>query len=841
MSYGLYDVVLGALLHDIGKFLQRGYGSMNELKWKTFDMEATLCPKNQSHVYTHRHVLFTNALFDLMKERALTFPSGVDLDRVSDIASFHHKPDSAPNPAVAWICALADRYSSGMDRRSEDDPQLGHSAETFRRTPLRCIFDEVVIDPGRGAPKKNGYRLKPLEPYAEDTLIPRPWAGEEKRLPEDYRALWQEFESGFVRLTQSPDMTATLFEQSLLGLLERFTWGIPSSTIDIPDISLFDHSRTTAAIAACLLRYHQDKGGIDDVSSVRDEKIAKFRFLAGDLSGIQKTLFTLERQGVKGVNKILRARSFILGAIGEVAALLAIEALGLPRCCIVQQAGGRFLILCPSLPSVEPAVEGLRVRYDRWLLENYTGSLALNLGLTDPFAGGDFKSAAFQGILSGISRIAEEAKHRPLGTCRQGVLTREMPFERSCSACGVRPAEVVDENEHRCRTCQREVEVGRRLTGSSTCVLSTQKDAGVHSADVLGVRVLLLKDPDIPGAKESWLSVSNLNPKEDSTIWPLRTIASYIPRFESEQAAQSPRYAALAEGDFAYFPGVPKLFSHIGAEALEPDARGDFRGKPFLAVIKADVDHLGYIFQQGLRRADDRQDKFTLSRFAQLSRMTDLYFSGYLQGVIRREFPDTYTVYAGGDDLLLIGPWRQSLALADRIAKTFNTYTGNNPNITISAGVSIIHPNHPLNRAVEETEDLLEMSKDAGRNRITALIHRPLTWERFRERLNDAEWINDKLNSEDPVSTGFLYRIMEIARDVEMVVHQGDISRAGWRARLAYHLARNVKGKTTREKTEKIAQWLKRLGLDDMLRLTSEKPNIADWRLPISIALYRNR
>jgi CRISPR-associated protein Csm1 len=220
--------------------------------------------------------------------------------------------------------------------------------------------------------------------------------------------------------------------------------------------------------------------------------------------------------------------------------------------------------------------------------------------------------------------------------------------------------------------------------------------------------------------------------------------------------------------------------------------------------------------------------------------MMDLYFAGYLQGLLKREFPDTYTVYAGGDDLLLIGPWRQTFLLAARIAETFADYTGSSPHITISAGLSIIHPNHPINRAVEQTEDFLDASKKAGRDRITALIKTPTTWPRYRERLADAEWVNGELNGSTPVSTGFVYQILEIARDAEAVA-QGDTRRCGWRAKLAYHLARNIRAKSEPEKKKRIGEWLKRLGLDDMLRLTAGRSSLSDWRLPIHIALYRNR
>jgi CRISPR-associated protein Csm1 len=267
---------------------------------------------------------------------------------------------------------------------------------------------------------------------------------------------------------------------------------------------------------------------------------------------------------------------------------------------------------------------------------------------------------------------------------------------------------------------------------------------------------------------------------------------------------------------------------------------------PYLGLLKADVDYLGFLFHYGLHRPDPKDDRLTLSRLAQMSRTMDLFFTGYLKGLLRREFPSTYTVYAGGDDLLLIGPWRQTLKLAQRINETFRAYTGQNPNITLSAGVTLMKANYPVNRAIHEAEDFLESAKepkdesDRGRNRICALISKPMPWERYAARLQDAEWIHKQLHEQRSVSTGFVYHIMDIAKDAEAVA-DGRLHKANWRARLAYHLARNIKGFNEADKNSRIIDWLERLGLDDHLKLTKEHPNLYEWRLPLTIALYRNR
>ncbi len=843
MGYTMEELVLGCLTHDIGKFLQRAYGQLSQVTQEPLDLESTLCPTDRG-AYTHKHVLFTSAFFDMMQHANLAFPRGINSRSVEDIARFHHKPDASPTPAASWMCALADRYSAGMDRRAdEDNGNVSSSRTSYRKIPIQCIFDEVVLDrTALGVPKRHAYRLESLDAEDSIALIPGPWPVErlDTDLPHRYQELWQQFWIEFERLSSMDiQISAALYEESLLGLLERYTWAIPSSTISAPDISLYDHSRTTAAVAAALYRYHARLGQLEDVEKVKDEREKKFRFLAGDLSGIQDTLFTLRTQGVKGVNKILRARSFLLGAIGEAASLLVVEALQLPQSSVVQQAGGRFLVLVPALENLDEVVDGLRKKFDAWLIEKYTGSLALNLVLSAPFAGPAFHAKGLGEVLAGLGQAIEEGKHRPLSHCSQGVLRREFPYDEVCMACGVRPGVIPEAAGFRCPACHDEFLMGKRLIHAELLAWGRNLPRKWEPVDILGLKLaVLVKPPEEP--IDGVFSFRRTRLTTMPIPWAVKSLANHIPLFQDDYEGQNPRYQWIREADLECAGGDPKSFMHIASEALEPAPDGSFRGKPFLGLLKADVDYLGFIFAHGLRRQKG-EDRLTLSRVAQLSRMVDLYFTGYLKGLLHREFPNTYTVYAGGDDLLLIGPWRQTLDLASRINDTFRDYTGNNPNITLSAGVTLLKPHYPVNRAVREAETYLDQSKEQGRNRICVSFDRPVPWDRYIKRLQDAEWIHQQLQGESGVSTGFLYRLFEIVRDAEATELQGDVRKAGWLARLAYHLARNIPGRTKEEKREKMVEWLEHLGLDDQLRRTKDRLSIIDWRLPLSIALYRNR
>ncbi len=108
--------------------------------------------------------------------------------------------------------------------------------------------------------------------------------------------------------------------------------------------------------------------------------------------------------------------------------------------------------------------------------------------------------------------------------------------------------------------------------------------------------------------------------------------------------------------------GDMKTFEEIANESIVPDKDGQAQGKNFLAVLKADVDNLGMIFSYGLSNTNNKQQHyFSISRMVALSRQLDLFFTARLQHIIRKQYSNTYTVYAGGDDLLLTGPWFEML------------------------------------------------------------------------------------------------------------------------------------------------------------------------------------
>ncbi|MBF0625860.1 MAG: type III-A CRISPR-associated protein Cas10/Csm1 [Magnetococcales bacterium] len=811
--------------------MQRAHGSIREMDPAVRGRETVILPSHKG-VSSHQHALWSDAFFEELDKAEFLFPAGVNGNRIRDLAVYHHHPGDPRH----WLIAEADRLASGLDRKAKDEEQERGSWQAFRKTPLQSLFSFIAI--GQGTAPATFQPLEELRPgpglCPVDNLEPND-------LPARYEQLWPRFMEAVLRLSGSRD--ESVFIDALLSVLERFTSAIPSSTMDLPDISLYDHARMTAAIAAVLLRFHEHHGEISNEPVIKDRDRLKFRFLSGDLSGIQNSLFLLAHQQVKGVNRILRARSLLLGLLLEGTVLLCRKQFDLPSPCVIQNAGGKFLLLVPDLAELPGQVQGLARQVEHWIRQRYFGELGLNLVLSQPFAGRDLMDEGrLAKLLARQQVLMAEAKLRGMPEEMTRPVTAVTYPHDLCRACGLRPAEVPDpfepEKVVRCRGCHDEWLVGGWLPETVAIgwrEAQQARDRGIPLLNRLEIRFL---KEEGEGSSESWLSLYRIHrgEEESQSPLPLRYLANYVPvvAVDEQVAGWS---AGLGDEALEVKPGGAKTFEHLAACARERVGE-DWIGKPFLAVLKADVDHLGLIFHHTARRGG-------LSRVAALSRQMDLFFTGQLRWLITgtERFRHTYTVYAGGDDLLLIGPWRQTIELAGVIQEQFARFTGRNPNITLSAGLELIAVNQPLNRAVATAEQRLEDAKESGRNRVSLIAHQAIPWSRLPILLDQAGRISDDIRGQ-VVGTGFVHRLLAFGAQ-RRKAEQGDVTHADWRARWGYHVRRNVLNRLSPEErategADLVTFYGGLLGLDQWLRPVGSDPGDA-IEIPVTIALYRNR
>jgi CRISPR-associated protein Csm1 len=195
---------------------------------------------------------------------------------------------------------------------------------------------------------------------------------------------------------------------------------------------------------------------------------------------------------------------------------------------------------------------------------------------------------------------------------------------------------------------------------------------------------------------------------------------------------------------------------------------------------------------------------------AALSRQINAFFAVWLPFVCRKGFPNTYTVFAGGDDFFLIGPWRSTIELACRMRNEFARYVAGNPTIHFSAGLSMTKPGLPIRQLGALAEDALDGAKShnpgeklpAPKDAVTC-YGIPVTWKEFAQ-LMDHKAALDRLATDLKLSSGYLYALLSFI-DMAGKVNKHP-QNALWHSRFAYRTRRMLETRIKSGKDPKAAE-----------------------------------
>ena len=418
------EIVLGAWLHDVGKFAQRAGKDCYCSK----DLEGQLCRLQKGGFYSHQHVLYTEGFLQKFKD---CLPGEVNATRVIRLASAHHNPSSRDE----WLIAHGDRLSSGADRCShllENIQDENKEIVKFYEKKLTHLLSTVHIHE-KQEPRMGYTNLKALNGKA---IFADP---DKKTSKEQYQELWEEFEKDFAALKGLPLME---FMRALDTLAEQYWWCIPSATNDDADVSLYQHAKTTAAFAGTLYRWYEANDHLDGTEL--DAGVSQFLFVNGDISGIQRYIFDLKTTDQNA--KLLRARSFQIWALGKIIAEYICEKAGVSPVNILNGAGGRFLLVLPGTEEIRRILPELRLELETYFVKEFGGKLFFILSDGIEACSSDLHLKNAKVLFAKIRREAERAKQKKLQAYIEthgAVLTErfeELQKYGECSCCETLPS-----------------------------------------------------------------------------------------------------------------------------------------------------------------------------------------------------------------------------------------------------------------------------------------------------------------------------------------------------------------------------------------------------------------
>ena len=822
-------VALAAFLHDLGKFAERA----------KIDAPAEMIEKNQQLYcpyhreggwFSHKHAAYTAIALDQIEpflpplkghdvSPFASWGSGNVDDSLINGAAKHHTPETF----LQWVIATADRVASGFERNEFEEYNKSREKNHYTARQL-TLFEQIRL-PDSNQSKicqyRYRYKLKPLSP---DALAP---VQEEKyqianrtAAQKEYRELWDGFVDGFKKIPKSHQKNLPLWLDHFETLWGCYTHAIPSATAfnTRPDVSLYDHSRATAALAVALWRYHHQKQDdekevIRKMRSREDWDKKKLLLIQGDFFGIQKFIFESGGETRKYAAKLLRGRSFYVSLLTECAALKLLDRLGLPATSQILNAAGKFLIVAPNTEQVNTVIKCVQQELDEWFLEHRMGESSIGLA-TLPARCNDFlkhrkgetQGTPFQTLMEKLFVKLERAKLNRFNLCEQlpksAVFSRFLEQVDDKGVCQIDGHSLAMHEENgifMSGLASDQITIGTRLTDDQRRVVVTRENPGdTLRTRIFGYHVSFPRDQGMSKLRQSAISGDLLRAFDislpvtgDTALWngyARRCINGYVSRFTQDDVQDSAKYRRLEDEPEAVEEGKIKSLNHIACEG---------NGVNALMVLKGDVDNLGLIFQRGLvRSGNEYPEGMTFAKMAALSRQMDSFFSIYLPYRCQKDFPDTYTVFAGGDDFFLIGPWYSQIRLAREMRQWFREYVTDNPEVHFSAGLSMTRPGSPVRYLAEQSEKALERAKDhrsenghfPQKNAITCYGY-SVSWDCFDELITKAEKLEEHAR-QNKLSTGYLYGLLQFT---DMQAHIGEKpENTIWHSRFAYQTKRLV-------------------------------------------------
>lgn len=618
----------------------------------------------------------------------------------------------------------------------------------------------------------------------------------------------------------------------------------------IGDISFYDKLKINTALASCLYLL-KERNELNE-SFLNDDEYEHFVLLSGDISGIQKFIYTISSIS-KGVLKSLRARSFYLEIMLEHIADEILEYFNLTRANLLYTGGGHFYLILPNYSNIEEIINNIIQRLNDWFIDNFYIDLYIAMGV-EKFNFNNLKdfSSVFKKLSSKLTQMKQRRYIYGFDNSQlNNLLSLKVNKYRECTIChsGFHiTRERIIKNEktkesnlgYVCDTCFNLYNAGKYMLSKEESIFVVNNN-GKESLD----NNLMVGLPSL-----YYECGKNENKEIDRYLYfgtKEKINSSNLVRAYSKNNKEN-KYVNLFLGDYN-FKEDKEDKNLIDFETLVKGTENNNTiGINRLAVLRCDVDSLGDAFMNGFIGHAD------ILRTSSFSRHLSLFFKYYINFICegninidnyklfgdsfhnnsfdRKEEKRIVIVYSGGDDVFLVGHWLDVINFSFDLRESFRKYTDDK--LTFSAGIGFFHTKYPISKMASQTgelEDLAKKNEYTEKNKCikkdsVALFGIPhsykteedksfkyvFTWDEFKEIKSKIDFLfsvcyfsKDDYDKEKVLlSVSLMYRLKQL---IELY----DKDRGINIARLAYSLARinynNENNKNYNLFKDKIYNW----------------------------------
>lgn len=647
-------LAIGALLHDIGKLLYRYNDGRNH----------------------------SRSGYEYLKDVV-----HIEDRKILEQVLYHHasllKNARIENNSLAYITYIADNIASASDRRKTQEEESGFD----REMSLQSIFNLL-----NGNDEKLCYSAEQL-----NKTINYPTSVSTGFDEVFYGKIVNEIEKNLRGITWNKN-----YLNSLLEVLEAQLSYIPSSTMksEVADISLYDHVKLTAAIAASIKEW-LDENNISDyketlfkgATGFYGKKV--FLLFSMDMSGIQDFIYTIAS---KNALKMLRSRSFYLEIFMENLIDELLDYIGMSRSNLIYSGGGHAYIITANTENIKQKIVEFELKINEWLLDEFKTALFLGCGYAECSANElhNEPEGTYRQIFKNVSKMISQKKMKRYSAAQIIKLNSKGKKDgtRECRVC--RRASKLLEDDDICSVCNAMIDMSQNILYEGFYIVTE-------------------------------------NPKDKAAL-PL-PFGRYLVAYNKEELLEK-----MKQDDSSYIRAYTKNKSYTGFKVVKKLWVGDYTlGDSFeklakkseginrIAVFRADVDNLADAFVNGFVSEKYGEKYMTISRTATFSRKMSMFFKYHINYILENgEFyivdkkkedkgkkgkrnRNATIVYSGGDDVFVVGSWDDVVGFAVDLQKSLKEFSQDT--LTISGGIGIYPAKYPINNMARLTGELEDCSK----------------------------------------------------------------------------------------------------------------------------------
>ena len=216
----------------------------------------------------------------------------------------------------------------------------------------------------------------------------------------------------------------------------------------------------------------------------------------------------------------------------------------------------------------------------------------------------------------------------------------------------------------------------------------------------------------------------------------------------------------------------------------------EYAGPTDLGILRMDVDGLGKRFIEGFN---------SIAEYKAFSKRLVDFFEKDTKNIQQEPAFKPYLniIYAGGDDLFVVGRWNKVIDFAERIRQETNNRLGSD-GISISGGVAVVQPKFPISKAAELAGDAENTAKqfNNGQKNAFHMLGKTVSWNKEFDYVKSFKQQLVSLIENYDLSKGILHKLMlysSIADRNKVLRKEGKPEDFSYIWHISYYLTRYMK------------------------------------------------